>query len=120
MIRRDHSVWPNKPSRFGDIISAVRIARFSIDAAVAPLEMKPMNNNHNVDSKSNRPRANRLASFAAVAGIALMGSLTACSERSAAAAENQSCAQQAHGTLPWGYYPGFGCGPVPRAQTLFP
>ena len=21
--------------------------------------------------------------------------------------------------LQWGYYPGYGCGPVPRAQTMF-
>jgi len=25
----------------------------------------------------------------------------------------------ARGGLPWGYYPGYGCGPVPRAQTHF-
>ena len=39
-------------------------------------------------------------------------------------AENEACAQQAHGVsvrgnLPWGYYPGFGCGPIPPAQTRF-
>lgn len=30
------------------------------------------------------------------------------------------CASRAHGGLAWGYYPGYGCGPVPRAQTLYP
>jgi hypothetical protein len=33
---------------------------------------------------------------------------------------NTSCMQQSRGGERWGYYPGFGCGPVPRAQTLFP
>jgi hypothetical protein len=35
------------------------------------------------------------------------------------AAQNMACAQQAQGNLPWGYYPGYGCGPVPPAQTKF-
>jgi hypothetical protein len=34
-------------------------------------------------------------------------------------AENTACTQQAHGNLRWGYYPGYGCGPVPPAQTKF-
>ncbi len=34
-------------------------------------------------------------------------------------AENAACAQQAQGGLRWGYYPGYGCGPVPPAQTKF-
>jgi hypothetical protein len=39
-------------------------------------------------------------------------------------AENEACAQQPHGVsvrgnLPWAYYPGYGCGPVPPAQTKF-
>jgi hypothetical protein len=41
-------------------------------------------------------------------------------------AQNEACAQQAQaappsprGDLPWGYYPGFGCGPIPPAQTKF-
>jgi hypothetical protein len=33
--------------------------------------------------------------------------------------QNAACAQQAHGNLRWGYYPGYGCGPVPPAQTKF-
>jgi hypothetical protein len=33
---------------------------------------------------------------------------------------NAACAAQAQGGLHWGYYPGYGCGPVPRAQTLYP
>jgi hypothetical protein len=28
--------------------------------------------------------------------------------------------QQSHGGERWGYYPGYGCGPVPRAQTVYP
>jgi len=34
-------------------------------------------------------------------------------------ARNGACARQARGNLPWGYYPGYGCGPVPPAQTKF-
>lgn len=41
-------------------------------------------------------------------------------------AQNAACAQQAlaappsvRGDLPWGYYPGYGCGPIPPAQTKF-
>ena len=33
---------------------------------------------------------------------------------------NLTCEQQSHGAMRWGYYPGYGCGPVPRAQTIFP
>jgi len=32
---------------------------------------------------------------------------------------NLDCARQAQGGVRWGYYPGYGCGPVPRAQTNF-
>ena len=47
--------------------------------------------------------------------------LAGCANNSA---ENEACAQQAHGpsvrgTLPWAYYPGYGCGPVPPPQTKF-
>lgn len=31
-----------------------------------------------------------------------------------------ACAAQAQGNMRWGYYPGYGCGPVPKAQTTFP
>jgi hypothetical protein len=49
--------------------------------------------------------------------IAVLGlSLAACSADNA---QNDSCGATATGTLPWGYYPGYGCGPVPRAQTHF-
>jgi hypothetical protein len=34
-------------------------------------------------------------------------------------AENAACAQQADGKLRRAYYPGYGCGPVPPAQTKF-
>ena len=34
-------------------------------------------------------------------------------------AQDAACAQQAQGNLHWGYYPGYGCGPVPPAQTKF-
>lgn len=41
-------------------------------------------------------------------------------------AQNEACQQQAHstlatprGNLPWGYYPGYGCAPVPPAETHF-
>jgi hypothetical protein len=33
--------------------------------------------------------------------------------------QNEACRAMATGTLPWGYYPGYGCGPIPRAQTHF-
>jgi hypothetical protein len=32
---------------------------------------------------------------------------------------NVICAPQAPGSMRWGYYPGYGCGPVPPAQTIF-
>jgi hypothetical protein len=34
-------------------------------------------------------------------------------------AQNHDCASQATGGMRWAYYPGYGCGPVPRAQTNF-
>jgi hypothetical protein len=34
-------------------------------------------------------------------------------------ARDLDCALQAQGSMRWGYYPGYGCGPVPRAQTVF-
>jgi hypothetical protein len=54
-----------------------------------------------------------------VSALALL--LASCS---GAHPSNADCAAQAHGTLPhgplrWGYYPGYGCGPVPPAQTTF-
>lgn len=66
----------------------------------------------------NHPNRAR-ASLVAIAIVSLACVLGGCSS-GANSTLNQSCAQQAHGTLPWGYYPGFGCGPVPRAQTLYP
>lgn len=35
--------------------------------------------------------------------------------------QNAQCARErpAGATLPWGYFPGYGCGPVPRAATNF-
>jgi hypothetical protein len=33
--------------------------------------------------------------------------------------QNLTCAQQSQNGMRWGYYPGYGCGPVPRAQTNF-
>lgn len=33
--------------------------------------------------------------------------------------QNIDCMNQATGNLRWGYYPGYGCGPVPPAQTKF-
>jgi hypothetical protein len=61
---------------------------------------------------------------AAVVGSALLFLLAGCGADSA---QNAACAQQPHsatpstvrGPLPWGYYPGYGCGPVPPAQTHF-
>lgn len=43
--------------------------------------------------------------------------LAACS---GADPRNTACAQQAQHGLRWGYYPGYGCGPVPPAQTKYP
>jgi hypothetical protein len=36
-------------------------------------------------------------------------------------AQDAQCARErpAGATLPWGYFPGYGCGPVPRAITNF-
>jgi hypothetical protein len=50
--------------------------------------------------------------------LALLGlSLGACS---ASNPQNEACQAMAHdGSLPWGYYPGYGCGPVPPARTHF-
>jgi hypothetical protein len=43
--------------------------------------------------------------------------LTACA---ASDPRNADCAALAQpGGLRWGYYPGYGCGPVPPAQTHF-
>lgn len=42
--------------------------------------------------------------------------LAACADTTA---QDRACAQQGHGDLRWGYYPGYGCGPVPPAQTKF-
>jgi hypothetical protein len=33
--------------------------------------------------------------------------------------QNLECARQAQNGMRWGYYPGYGCGPVPPAQTKF-
>ena len=33
--------------------------------------------------------------------------------------QNLACARQTQDGIHWGYYPGYGCGPVPRAQTNF-
>jgi hypothetical protein len=42
--------------------------------------------------------------------------LTAC----APDPRNVACARQSQGSMRWGYYPGYGCGPVPAAQTVYP
>ena len=43
--------------------------------------------------------------------------LTACAGDDA---RNLACAHMAQpGGLRWGYYPGYGCGPVPPAETHF-
>jgi hypothetical protein len=49
---------------------------------------------------------------------AMLLSLTACNDRSSA--NNLDCEKLANGWIPWGYYPGYGCGPVPPARTLYP
>jgi hypothetical protein len=53
-------------------------------------------------------------------GVSTVGlfafSLAACSGDTP---QNEACRAMATGTLPWGYYPGYGCGPIPRAQTHF-
>lgn len=54
----------------------------------------------------------RAAIFALACALFLAG----CADTSA---QNAACAQQASGNLRWGYYPGYGCGPVPPAQTKF-
>jgi hypothetical protein len=72
---------------------------------------------HYLNSSRNRKRVS--SSLATVAIASLVCILGSCSN-GVSNAQAHDCAQQAHGTLPWGYYPGFGCGPVPRAQTLYP
>jgi hypothetical protein len=59
----------------------------------------------------------------AIAFSAVIFLLAGCASDSA---QNTNCAQHAQrgpatarGPLPWGYYPGYGCGPVPPAQTHF-
>ena len=54
--------------------------------------------------------------FLVISALAVV--LAACA--AGAGPRNLSCEQQSHGTIRWGYYPGYGCGPVPRAQTVFP
>jgi hypothetical protein len=66
-----------------------------------------------------KPDRGRVSSSIVAAIVALsLAVLSACSN-GVTSIQNQDCAKQAHGTLPWGYYPGWGCGPVPRAQTVF-
>jgi len=50
--------------------------------------------------------------------LSLALSLAACVRDEA---QNAQCARErpAGATLPWGYFPGYGCGPVPRAITNF-
>jgi hypothetical protein len=52
-----------------------------------------------------------------IAAAALL-SLVACNDRSSP--NNLDCEKMASGRIPWGYYPGYGCGPVPPARTLYP
>lgn len=47
--------------------------------------------------------------------LSLATLLTAC----APDPRNTGCAPASPSTLRWGYYPGYGCGPVPPAQTVF-
>jgi hypothetical protein len=54
----------------------------------------------------------RAAIFIMTCALLLVG----CADSSA---QNAACQQQAQGNLRWGYYPGYGCGPVPPAQTKF-
>jgi hypothetical protein len=49
--------------------------------------------------------------------LALAALLTACAPDSA---RNADCAREAQGNTRWGYYPGYGCGPVPPALTKYP
>jgi hypothetical protein len=50
--------------------------------------------------------------------VAALAMLSACSKPDAG---DLACAAQARsGNLPWAYYPGYGCGPVPPAQTIYP
>ncbi|HEV8016332.1 MAG TPA: hypothetical protein VGP48_12415 [Stellaceae bacterium] len=50
-----------------------------------------------------------------LAALAVLSACTAPDPRDVA------CAAQGQGSsLPWGYYPGYGCGPVPIAQTIYP
>jgi len=53
---------------------------------------------------------------AAILALACALFLAGCADTGA---QNAACAQQARGNLRWGYYPGYGCGPVPPAQTKF-
>ena len=44
--------------------------------------------------------------------------LAACS--AGAPSDDAACAAQSQGGMRWGYFPGYGCGPVPPALTKFP
>ncbi|HKT17013.1 MAG TPA: hypothetical protein VJR47_03155 [Stellaceae bacterium] len=50
--------------------------------------------------------------------LSLLFCLAACADDSG---RNAQCARErpAGSTMRWGYFPGYGCGPVPRAQTNF-
>lgn len=74
-----------------------------------------------IDRQSTLARDRKRGSFSLVAAAIISSAviLGGCAD-SASSAQNHDCAQHAQGTVPWGYYPGFGCGPVPRAQTVYP
>lgn len=78
---------------------------------------------HEVDLRYRLPRTDRprqRASTLAAASIALsLAVLLGACATDAHSARDQDCAKFAHGTLRWGYYPGYGCGPIPPAQTHF-
>jgi ABC-type glycerol-3-phosphate transport system substrate-binding protein len=53
--------------------------------------------------------------------IILLAALAVLSACSAPDSRDVACAAQAKGSnLPWAYYPSYGCGPVPPAQTVYP
>jgi hypothetical protein len=50
-----------------------------------------------------------------ILSVLLATLLTAC----APDPRDAACKSQSTSAMRWGYYPGYGCGPVPRAQTFF-
>jgi hypothetical protein len=82
-----------------------------------------LNPENNVESPPSSPyheppRKRASVLVAASLALSLATVLGACAS-DAHSVRDLDCAKEARGTLRWGYYPGYGCGPIPPAQTHF-